>query len=299
MSQTIKKRRIAPTVTDAGSDAPAGTHASVASAGADDDDDHDVVAVVKYAEDTEVVNTVCVTGTVEDAAIVTDAGSDAPPGIDASVASAGTHDDDDHDEVPVVKSAEDTAVMNTVIATGTVQDACIANDCGVDTVMDAAVVVVGADVVVKMVGDAAVVVVGDDAVVNIVGDAAVVVVGADAVVNMVGDAADVVVGADAVVNMVGDAADVVVGADAVVNMVTEPESKEIECAVDALAKTMHKPILSLFAAAECIVYEGEFDRWFRMDGFTNMPAENMEEIAGRLLALAVLRKVATSSAAVV
>jgi hypothetical protein len=231
MSQTIKKRRIAPTVTDAGSDAPAGTHASVASAGADDDDDHDVVAVVKYAEDTEVVNTVCVTGTVEDAAIVTDAGSDAPPGIDASVASAGTHDDDDHDEVPVVKSPEDTAVMNTVIATGTVEDACIANDCGVDTVMDAAVVVVGAD--------------------------------------------------------------------AVVNMVTEPESKEIECAIDALAKTMHKPILSLFAAAECIVYEGEFDRWFRMDGFTNMPAENMEEIAGRLLALAVLRKVATSSASVV
>lgn len=123
------------------------------------------------------------------------------------------------------------------------------------------------------------------------------VLSTDTAVEVVPDAP--VVSTDAAVQVVPDAP--VVSTDMAVSQVagTETDSMQIKAAIDALAKSMHDPVLSLLAAAECIVYEGEYDRWFRMDGFTNMPAANMEEIAARLLDLAILRKVQATTAAVV
>ena len=174
---------------------------------------------------------------------VTDTGCDAPPDTVASVANANADDDD---ILAVVTCVVDTVVADVGQVIGTVEDGAIVNEGGVDTVMDTPVL-------------------STDTAVHVVADTAVV-------------------STDTVVHEVAG---------------TDTDSMEIKAAIDALAKSMRDPLLSLFAAAECIVYEGEFDRWFRMDGFTNMPAGNMEEIAERLLGLALLRKAQTTTAAVV
>ena len=194
-SASSKKRRIAPTVTDAGCDA----HANV------DVNDAKPTEVVDVndAKPTEVVD-------VNDAmpTEVVSATVAMPTEVVSAMDAMPTEVVDANDAMPIeVAGADDVVIVdvNTVHVDG------------MDTVVDAPAVTAPA----------------------------VVEVGIDAAVAVTAD--------DAVMNMT----DNTVAVSVQVSEQTKPslvvEENEIESAITALAKSMHKPVLSLFASAECIV----------------------------------------------
>jgi len=73
------------------------------------------------------------------------------------------------------------------------------------------------------------------------------------------------------------------------------ENVEIEIATKALIKSMHDPLILLFATAGMEVFEGELDRWFKMDGFGSMSAKKMQDIGEWFLSLAKLGDAQTTT----
>jgi len=65
----------------------------------------------------------------------------------------------------------------------------------------------------------------------------------------------------------------------------EAEDSEIEATVAALIESMHTPISSLLDGEERTVFVDEFDRFFRINGLTDMPVEYMQKIAPPLQTL--------------
>ena len=93
-------------------------------------------------------------------------------------------------------------------------------------------------------------------------------------------AADVV--ADGAADGAADDGFVVVPLDGVENV-------EIEIATKALINSMHDPLTLFLATAGMEVFDGDLDRWFKMDGFGSMSAKKMEDIGECFLSLAKLR----------
>jgi len=65
---------------------------------------------------------------------------------------------------------------------------------------------------------------------------------------------------------------------------------EINAVTKALAKLLKKPLLSLLGGAEPGEDKSELDRWWTLDGVSNVSAEKLQDISECFSTLARLRK---------
>jgi hypothetical protein len=65
---------------------------------------------------------------------------------------------------------------------------------------------------------------------------------------------------------------------------------EFDAVTKSLAKLLKKPLLSLLGGAEPGEDAMELDRWWTLDGVSNVPAEKLQDISECFSTLAKLRK---------
>jgi len=75
------------------------------------------------------------------------------------------------------------------------------------------------------------------------------------------------------------------------NTMSEKDTRktEIDAATNTLAELLRKPLLSLLVGAEPGEHDSEIDRWWTLDGVSNIPAEKLQEISECFSTLAKLR----------
>jgi len=73
----------------------------------------------------------------------------------------------------------------------------------------------------------------------------------------------------------------------------EADEKSIELCKKDLAGLMSEPLLSLLAGAEQGQDESELDRWFTLEGFNKLSAQQLHDISECFSTLSRLQKTAT------
>jgi len=72
----------------------------------------------------------------------------------------------------------------------------------------------------------------------------------------------------------------------------DADEKSIELCKKNLAALLSEPLLSLLAGAEKGQDESELDRWFTLEGFNKLSAQQLHDISGCFSTLSRLQKTA-------